>query len=356
MWPFSSARRRLAKAGLVGGIEMLCPADSRAAWGRFSRTQLERFARENSVVGACLSQICRSVTEAPLGVVRRGSSSISFDGPAVALIDQPNTEMDGNELLKHIVLHQFSTGASYTRKLRQGAALTGLFPLPTSWISPDYDRLGLPYRYALQGLPGYVPAGDMAWSYFPSPNHPLEPLSPIEQAGREVITDQERTDYLYEMMRNAVTPGMILFHDSDWSPKKVRRSRDKIQMATGGTHRGGILAIPDENGRARVELPTPLKDLDWPGLAGLCETRICACLGVSPILIHLRSGREAATYANYAEAAQMFYRGTMVSLWKMIERSFTRAFLVDEGVFNLEYRFDLSQVEYLKNTAEVKVA
>jgi phage portal protein BeeE len=93
-----------------------------------------------------------------------------------------------------------------------------------------------------------------------------------------------------------------------------------------------------------------MKELDWPGLSNLSETRICSAFGIAPILIGLRSGLEHATYSNYVEAKRATYQSTLRPLWALLDRMHTKALLSDESPAGsrLEVYSDLTHIPALQ--------
>lgn len=139
---------------------------------------------------------------------------------------------------------------------------------------------------------------------------------------------------------------MILKQRQGWTTEQKGNIRKVLEDKLGPGRRGSPLLLSGED--ASIEIPNPLADLDWPGLTSLSETRICAAFGVPPIIIHLRSGLERSTYANYAVALKAFYETTMVPIWIMLQESFTKGLLRDEGDEVSSFWYDTSKVKALQ--------
>jgi hypothetical protein len=104
------------------------------------------------------------------------------------------------------------------------------------------------------------------------------------------------------------------------------------------------------SGDVNVQMPVPLQDLDWHGLSNLSESRICAIFGVPPTIAALRVGLENAPYSKIDSAIQIFYRDTMVPIWRDIADFLTKVLIDDEfGTdTSLSFRFDLKKVRQLQ--------
>jgi HK97 family phage portal protein len=323
-----------------GGCDIL---GQRLAWTRAneiwedrSTTDLENTARVQVVVYACVKKICLTAQEAPPMVGRqlaKGWEDLP-DHPLLDLLRKPNPGMVYAEFLWHALAHLLLTGETYIWKWRnQLGRVTELWPVPTSWIKPRYDAAGRVAGYDIwQGagrprLP--VPVQDVCRIIFPDPTNLNQGLGPLQAALKDVQTDDNRQDYIAEMMENARTPGLIFKQPEGWSPEQKDEIRSLFNQGLSKGKRGRTLFL--EGDGATVEQGAPLKDLDWPGLSALSETRICAAFGVPPILIGLRSGLDASTYSNYEQALKSFAHGTMLPTWFMLSAGLTRGLLTDEG-------------------------
>lgn len=324
-----------------GGWNML---SGNTSWKNASTIWKERGASDHediyatqAVVFSCIRKIVTFATQAPLRVGNdRPDGWEDAEGhPLWSLLENPNAEQGYAEWLAHVVSHLLLTGTSYIWKWRNGLGAPAEFwPIPTSWVTPLRER-------GTGKLAGYriwqgankplltVPLGDIGRVIYPDPRNLDDGLGPLQAALRDVTMEEERQDYMLENLVNLRSPGMIFYQPTDWSREQKDEIRAVIMSGLGRGHRGRPLFLQGEG--AKLEMPAPLKDLDWPGMTALSETRICAAFGVPPILIGLRSGLESATYSNYEQAERSFAQGTMAPLWGLLDAAFTRAFARDEG-------------------------
>ncbi|MCX7805705.1 MAG: phage portal protein, partial [Planctomycetota bacterium] len=300
-----------------------------------SVAEREGLVRRQDVVYACVRRLCQAAAEAParVGRMAAGGWRDEPDHPIQGVLDRPNVAMAYAEFLAHVVAHLKLTGDSYIWKWRsRDGAIVELWPVPTSWVTAVYDRDGRPAGYdVFQGqalAKARVMPRDMLRIWEPDPAHPMKGLAPLQAALRAVQAEEERQDYTVEMLANSRVPGFVLYQPDAWSEEQKSEARATLMAGLGRGRRGSPLFLSGEN--ARIELPAPLRDLDWPGLAGLSETRICACFGVPPILVGLRSGLDAATYSNYEQARRAFYQDTVSPLWTALDAALTRGLLRDE--------------------------
>ena len=158
-----------------------------------------------------------------------------------------------------------------------------------------------------------------------------------------------------ELLANNKRPGLIMYQPEDWSEDQKADVRNVFVQNMGDGGRGKTMFMQGEG--AKVEPIPPVGELDWPGLTGLSETRICSCFGVPPIVAGLRAGLETATYSNYEQALRAFYEGTMVGLWQLLDAGLTRGLLTDEGETDgAEIYHDTEGVKGLKEDADKRAA
>jgi len=317
---------------MLGGNRRWKRADS--VFNDLESAELEQYYRQ-LVVYACVKRICIAAQEAPLKVARLVGDKWE-DDPGHELnnlINKPNPWMSYAEFQWHLLSHLEMTGVTYLWKWRNEAGyIDEMWPVPSSWVAPVFDDGKLLAYRIFQGASKerkLVPVEDVVRQILPDPANPWEGLGPMQAALRDVQTDEQRQNYLIEVLVNNKQPGMILYQPEDWSDEQKQDVRAVFMAGLSNGGRGKTVFMQGEG--ARSEQVKPASDLDWPGLTNLCETRICAAFQVPPIIIGLRSGLDAATYANYELAEKTFYRGTMLPTWTLLDSGLTKGLIQDEG-------------------------
>ncbi|MFO7274421.1 MAG: phage portal protein, partial [Bacillota bacterium] len=115
--------------------------------------------------------------------------------------------------------------------------------------------------------------------------------------------------------------------------------------------RGGIGIL---SGDADIKvLGLNMRDLEFPDLRSISETRICAAFGVPPILVGAKVGMDRSTYANYQEARRSFWEETVSPLLRRLQDRINHKLLPMFGdVRGLEARFDKSEVSALQESVD----
>jgi hypothetical protein len=60
-----------------------------------------------------------------------------------------------------------------------------------------------------------------------------------------------------------------------------------------------------------------LDQLQWGDMSGITEARICAAMGVQPILVGAKVGLDRSTFANFKEAKSAFWETTLMDLQRL---------------------------------------
>ena len=323
-------------------------------WNIKGIREMEETYATSLIVYACVKKICQSAQAAPprIGIERPGGWKDKPNHPLQALLDQPNPNMHYQEFIVHALMHRLLTGRSYIWKWRNGVGeVVQMYPVPTSMVTPVYDSNGEPEYYEVfQGIGRprlKVPLQNMIVSTDPHPSYTRIGVGPLEAALKEIQTDDERAEYMIEMLTNTRAPGLVVKTQEELSPEREAQFRAVMNGGLGKGRRGRTLFLSGEN--VEISQQAIMKDIDWPGLAGFLEARGCAAFGVPPILLGLRVGLDSSTYSNYAQARKVFHEDTMVPIWLALDAALTKGLLRDEGdETGVEIYHDTSKIPALR--------
>ncbi len=327
-------------------------------WDRFSVQEKERIYKLSDIIFACVREISTTISEPDLEI-----GTFSPDGfkaipkhPALDLVYNPNEVYDYNMNLFYLESRMLLTGETNSLKLRNGLGGVGeMWPVPTHRLQLKTGKGNdVIDHYELVDLgktPVPIPPQDVMHIFLPDPSSVIHGAAPLDACIHRYQIDKEAEDYMIEMITNMKVPSVKIMTEKGKSltPDQRKDLRQSLHDRSGKGNRGGAVVL---DGGVTAEAWVPLKDLDWPGLFMMDETRICACFGVPPILIGLRSGLEHATYANYGEARKSFYMETMRPIWIAMQSALTKSMLTNEGEPNLEFRFKLEEVAGLQEDAK----
>lgn len=324
-------------------------------WERYTDSQLGALYRNTAIIYACVRKIAVTMAEAPMKIGfedRAGVWKDTPDHPLMAVLARPNDIMGTHEFVQYFTQALMLTGMSFIweKRASRGNPLE-LWPLPSGWVTIVPSRAGggrviEKFQVYQEGRQDQdVVVEDMTMLRLPDPTTLIRGAGPTIAAARDIQIDQERENYLIEMLVNLKVPGLVVKSPKTMVPKQKEALRARIRDMIGRGRRGNEFLL---EGGMELELTNPLKDMDWPGVSGLSETRICASYGVPPIVVHLRSGLERSTYSNYEWALRAFYTGTMAPLYVVVADALTRGLLQSEGDDKHKIYFDTSEIIYLQ--------
>jgi len=322
-------------------------------WEDFLTSDYEQIYGRHAVVFGCVRKVFSAAQEAELQLIKpkKDGWEVIDDHYLLDVMYRPNPKMSYSDLIAHIISHLLLTGYSYVWEFRnRGGMINELWPVPTSWVTRVKDNNGVIIGYKVKqgNMEVPVPPQDITLMYLPDPSNPLLGLGPMQASIRDYQTDCERENYMAEMLTNMKIPGAIIKQPEMFTPEQKKEIRALLADKIGRGKRGDALFLEGE--KSSIEMIAPLKDLDWPGLTNLSETRICSAFGVPPILVGVRAGLESATYSNYEQADKSFYRETMIPLWRSLAEAFTRGFIYNEGGFDtdIEFHYNIEAIKQLQ--------
>ena len=339
---------------ILEGQTLLRQADQ--LWRAFDLADLEASYRQHAVIYACVREIATSIAEPPMQVGRETADGFEplEEHYMLDLLKEPNPWLTYNDLIQAFTMRFLLTGKGYLWKWRSGSGvMTEFWPVPSSWvrIKPGSGNMMIE-RFEMGSTrdPKKVPPQDMVYFRLPDPESLWNGIGPLQAAQHDYQLDQERENYLVEMLTNLKVPGLTLRQEPGTRPlteQERKEMRQSLSDQVGYGRRGGVPILPPG---FYLEYPGYIKDMDWPGLSNLTEARICSAFGVPPIIVAVRIGLERSTYSNYDQAVQSFYRETLKPLWRAIEICLTKGLLTDEGDRDVVMRFDLSKISALQES------
>lgn len=315
----------------------------------------EEVYAKSAVVYSCMRWITDSYPDAPLFLgteTDEGGFEVEEAHPLAHLLTRPNEDMAWSAYVANVLNSLYLTGVSNSVKIRDRVGvIREVWPIPTSQVTQKVDRkTGKVVSYEIYSgtpLAQQVAPRNMTRVWFPDPKAFGSPLGPLDAAIRSHQIDDEREEFVGEMLKNAVVTSAIVTSARAIPEPQRELIQRAIRDRIGRGHRGNPMFVSGQD--ADIKFPTPLEDLDWPGLTAMTETRICGCFRVNPILIGLKSGTDRATRSNMNEARAIFYASTMVSVWQMLQDALTRDWILNEEFedHDLRLRHDLSEVKQM---------
>ncbi|HEY8425860.1 MAG TPA: phage portal protein, partial [Limnochordales bacterium] len=311
---------------------------------------------KNELVYACIQELATSVPEAPLRVYRETDTGWVEvpDHPLRQLIRRPNPVQSEYELWELTIVHLLLAGNAFWEIVRardgRPVELWPLRPDLVRIIPVEDPRIHHTYAYQVDGKL-YDLGTDVLHFKLPNPLDPYFGQPPLRAAVRAVAVDNEATEYVKALLQNDALPLAFLK-----LPRQIDEdTRERLEQRWRSRHarerRGGIGIL---SGDADIKvLGLNMRDLEFPDLRSISETRICAAFGVPPILVGAKVGMDRSTYANYQEARRSFWEETVSPLLRRLQDRINHKLLPMFGdVRGLEARFDKSEVSALQESVD----
>lgn len=309
-------------AGTLSGVVFR----GRASWSIFlNRTRFDYRAEvgdpsSNSIVGAVVGWIARNFPEAPVRIVKEGTTDIAYmpsgtgPGAMLRLLERPNPYYSGVLQWMATVVDRIVDGNAYWFKVRIPAGnfkgrVRELWWLPAHMVEPRWDERDKTvfisyYEYTVDGVKWAIPPRDIV--HFRNgldPNNPRKGRSKLHSLLREIFTDDEAANFTASLMRNLGVPGVVLA-PSNTGLATGRIDADAVKTTFMEKFSG------DKRGEPMVMTsPTDIKVLSWSpeqmnltALRRIPEERVSGVLGVPAMVAQLGAGLERSSFTNYSEA------------------------------------------------------
>jgi HK97 family phage portal protein len=316
---------------------------------------------KNELVYACIEEKATSMPEATLRVYdalgRRGEPL--QDHPLRRLLANPNPLMSEFELFELLSVHLDLAGNAFWEKVRdRSGRVVELWPVRPDRIRMRRGNHAVSYGYAVDSSRS-VPI-DVVHFKLPNPIDPMVGTPPMRAALRATALDNEATDFVKALLQNHAIPGVVVKMaqlDSVLDDATTTRLKEKWKASYSGKRRGEPAFL--QAGMDVQELGLNLKDLEFPDLRTISESRICMAFGVPPIIVGAKVGLDRSTFANFAEARKAFWEQTLMPLQRRVRDTIAGSLLPDmpggtgtRGLVNVSLRWDTSEVLALKESEE----
>lgn len=321
-----------------------------ARWTRDKASLTREGMLQNAIGYRCV----RLIAEAAAGVRWRNNEG-SED--ALALLDNPNPEQSGIELMEAFYGHLQTNGNTYLH----GVVLDdgGEYQMPRQVYALRPDRitpiagpqgwpLGWNYkvdrtsRRFMREADGWSPI--MHFKLF----HPLddyEGMSPLEAAGKAVDVHNAGASWAKALIDNSARPSGALIYGKGGerlTPEQFTRLKRELEDAhTGANNAGRPMLL--EGGLDWKPMGLTPSDMDFIAARHDAAREIALAFGVPPMMLGIPGDN---TYSNYKEANMAFWRLTVLPLVEKAGRSLS-SWLSVRSETRVDLRPDLDSISAL---------
>lgn len=295
-----------------------------------------------------------------------GGGSDLFGKPSLLPLERPWAGGTTQQLLTRA--EQDVTAAGTFFVARDGDGLRRLRPDWCEFIlsadpatATEADVVGIRYTvggprtggattyYPTNPPPGVNPDGYAAfWSPIPDPEALYRGMSWLTPVIREMQSDGLATEHKLKFFENAATPNMVMVTPPELTVEQFREFVTASKAASQGLD-NAYKTLYVGGGATPHSVGNNFTQMDFRGVQGAGETRVCAAGRVPPIIVGLSEGLSAATYSNYAQARRAFGDSWAHPQWKSFAGAIEPILEVPAGA---ELWYDARGVAFLREDAK----
>ena len=331
-------------------------------------------ASNSDVVMAPVQWMMRAFPEAPIGLHRdRGDGEEPepvTKHEVLELLQRPNDYYTFRTLMQSTVLSYAVDGNAYWMIIRNNLGLPKeLWWVPHTYIEPvepavpeESDEFITHYCYEVPGLGArLIDASEVIHFRFGNdPDNVRKGLSPLKSVFRELYTDSEAANWTAALLRNGAVPGLVVSPDAD-KPipnHKVEDVKEYFEDEFTGDNRGKPHVM---RGPTKVtQFGFSPSDMNLRELRKLPEERVCALLGIPPVVAGLGAGLDRSTFSNMSEAREMAYESNIIPMQNVFAETLDEQLLPNYRVMDrrkkgkVRFFFDNSNVRVLQEDENEK--
>jgi len=310
------------------------------------RSILRQAYEQNDIVYSALNAIFSAFASAPLKVYTKAGKEMP-NHPVRKLLEKPNQILTEPNFWKEVLLDYYCAGNVFIEKVyNKYGVLVELDILNPAFISiiPDPLNLIMGYKYEVDGQISLIKRENIIHIKTPRTSDQFWGFTPLMACSRRIDIDNAASDTTMVVLQNkGIKPGSILKIPREmWMDKdSMIRIKEEWDDKWRNNKKGKMAVLPSDITFESIAFN--FEELAMTDLTMTTEARICAVLGVPPMLLDLRSGLEKSTYSNQEQALVKFGLFCIQPLQNLFDDCFTEG-LVREFSPTNEAKFDNSKV------------
>ena len=325
-------------------------------WDRLRHTRRSS-ALDANVLMAPIMWLMRAAVQAePIVQERTGGEWVDVeDHDAALLLEDPNPAYGGDELMSALVLSYGLSGNAYALKVRDNLGeVRELWYLPHWTVEPMYPPDGRKFidHYAYRPLPGMpgpekiAPRDIIHLRFGLNPVDVRRGLSPVGPVLREVLTDEEASDFTSYILKNMGVPGGIISPPSGEAKpneKSVKAIKQYMNEEFSGSKRGSwlVLGAPTDVKTLGVD---PNRMMVGP-LRDIAEERVCSALGIPAAVVGFGAGlQQTKVGATMRELVRLAWVNAVTPLHRTFGKQLGRQLVRDWMDGRYRVRYDMTGI------------
>lgn len=293
---------------------------------------VKRGYRANELIFACMGTKAETAASTRLMVTSLKDGEEIPDHPLAMLLDEPNEDFTGFDMIGMILLHLDLAAASYWEKVRNRKGQTiQLLPLRPDWVKPIVGKYGIvSFDYCVPGQPPIsMPKDSIIDFKLHDPLNFYQGHAPVSVAMRAASVSNAMMDYVNLFFKNGGEPRGILKTKQKLQDDDVTDVRQRWIQRYGGWTNWMAPTILDLDLEYQKTGST-FQEMGFGELEMSIEAAICKALRMPPILVGARVGLDRSTFNNTEEAQTYLWVNVLMGMYKRIKYELMTDLVRDE--------------------------
>lgn len=347
-------------ARMKGAIDDAFIRNIRGVFGEKDDQVLDNVYTKSDLAYVCISTTARAISQAPLKVYTEVEEGVWEEDSAHPWNDRlrrPNYLTDRYSLVESIVIRLMSDGdvwlVPFPLDYVQGIPVS-VWVVPKKFMTPLRDKQTghlTAWQYAPEGYENIppLPYESVCHMWFFNPNDPILGLAPHEAGGIAIMSDYRAAKYNQLFFKQGASTKGVFSTDQKLTEPQYNQLLEKIRQRGSGmdaAHRDLLI----HSGLKYASLASTHKEMEFKELRKFDSSRIMQIYGMKKSVISVTDDINRSISEN---DKRNWWQATNLPIMRLIQEAMTFTFFGMET--NKEFRFDLSNIEALKEDLTGKI-
>jgi len=278
---------------------------------------------------------------------------------ALQVFRKPNQFMGESDLWYLTIVFQKLAGYALFEKIRSRAGrVVGLAPIRPDIVQIHFQADGTIDHFLITPS-GVVDSNavrlapqDVLFIPIPDPSGIVPAVPPARVAAKLLDTDADITGYLKSYFQDGAMPIGILKTKNRLTETQVESIRSRWKEQYGGWRSWNVPAILDADAEYQ-KISANMNEIPFDSFDARIESRVCAVLGIPPVILGLKVGLDRSTFSNYAEARRTWWEDMLIPMYESMLDNLQNQIGDELGVRLI---WDYTKIPALRESEEQKFA
>lgn len=298
--------------------------------------------RKNELIYACVNRKASTASQVHLMVLGENGEE-DFNHPLAKLIHSPNPYMTESDFWKAIIIYQHLAGrAIFEKERNRSGKVVRLWPLRPDWVQviPSSESVVRGYRYAVPGMEAKdLDARDVVDFRLFDPLDSYHGWPPVAVAARVGDVDNAATDFVKLFWEKGGMPAYYIKTKQKLTETTASELQARWAAKYGGSEKWVKPAVLDQDADV-MRVGNSFEEMAFSDLDARSESRICAVLGVPPIIVNAKVGLDRSTFSNYKEARSSWWQDVLIPIYEDLLDTLENQLASEFGEVKLRWDYD----------------